>query len=270
MNKWERRIAASIILSSTILLAACGGGSSSSSGGSSFDTAKSSSIVIQLPGSQAMLGEPHRQIEGVEAISVAIADLLVGKAWAQMESVYVDGVLVGETTNGYLAVAVTPGDHWVCVNYTGVTPPLPADAGYCTMVNAPGDGVVTVTIDSFDDTSGCTEPGCYLVGTEVAVEPFDIAFFEDPNKSNHTIVCHKPGTPAEKSLSMGTPAAEAGHMVHGDALGACPPDVPAAPSQTVDGPVNDTGSGNNGNNENDNRCNKGKPNKKGCPSSDQA
>lgn len=34
-------------------------------------------------------------------------------------------------------------------------------------------------------------------------------------------VCHKPGTPAQKTLTLPLPAAQA-HAKHGDTLGACP------------------------------------------------
>lgn len=42
-------------------------------------------------------------------------------------------------------------------------------------------------------------------------------------------LCHKPGTPAEKTLVLPA-SAEAGHMGHGDELGECPDDAPVADS----------------------------------------
>ncbi len=35
------------------------------------------------------------------------------------------------------------------------------------------------------------------------------------------VVCHKPGTPAQKTMTLPQPAAEA-HLRHGDTLGPCP------------------------------------------------
>jgi len=42
---------------------------------------------------------------------------------------------------------------------------------------------------------------------------------EDPDDGKVTI-CHKPGTPAEKTLSV-PPSAVPGHLGHGDTLGPC-------------------------------------------------
>jgi hypothetical protein len=45
-------------------------------------------------------------------------------------------------------------------------------------------------------------------------------------------LCHKPGTPAEKTLVL--PAAAAGgHLGHGDSLGPCPEAPPAVPTSTL-------------------------------------
>jgi hypothetical protein len=41
-------------------------------------------------------------------------------------------------------------------------------------------------------------------------------------------ICHKPGTPAEKTLTLPEPAL-GGHLGHGDILGPCPEDTPAPP-----------------------------------------
>lgn len=38
---------------------------------------------------------------------------------------------------------------------------------------------------------------------------------------NNITICHKPGTPAEKTLVIPEPALNA-HLRHGDTLGACP------------------------------------------------
>ena len=53
----------------------------------------------------------------------------------------------------------------------------------------------------------------------------------DKNKSSSkceykkkVFICHKPGTPAEKTLKV-PPSAVAGHTGHGDLIGKCPNDI---------------------------------------------
>ena len=44
-----------------------------------------------------------------------------------------------------------------------------------------------------------------------------IVLFQDPDKAHKTLVCHK----KKFTISVGTPAAQNGHMSHGDSLGEC-------------------------------------------------
>ena len=43
----------------------------------------------------------------------------------------------------------------------------------------------------------------------------------DEDDGGKITICHKPGTPAEKTLSVGA-SAWGGHSGHGDTMGACP------------------------------------------------
>jgi hypothetical protein len=45
---------------------------------------------------------------------------------------------------------------------------------------------------------------------------------DKPQKPEKVLVCHKPGTPAQQTLSIASPAVAA-HLRHGDHLGACCP-----------------------------------------------
>jgi hypothetical protein len=41
------------------------------------------------------------------------------------------------------------------------------------------------------------------------------------NNGGDVTICHKPGTPAQQTMSIPQPALS-GHLVHGDTLGPCP------------------------------------------------
>lgn len=76
-----------------------------------------------------------------------------------------------------------------------------------------GDGSET---DDTDDT-GESNPG--TVGGNISAAPENTANGNGPVK---IVICHKPGTPAEKTLILPESAAVNGHLSHGDTMGACP------------------------------------------------
>lgn len=50
-----------------------------------------------------------------------------------------------------------------------------------------------------------------------------------PGRVDPVTICHKPGTPAEKTLTLPSVAAMGGHMNHGDTMGACSAAATATP-----------------------------------------
>lgn len=284
----NRTLAAVLTLIAAISIAGCGGGGASS-GSSSSGFSKSASIVIQLPGGVAM----QRQLSGPEAVSLAIVDLLIDKAWADVFDVYLDGSAVPLMTDadGYLAVAVDPGVHTVCVVPNGtdisVLDFVTTPNAYCISVDVAQGDVVVVDITSFDELNGCDPnidgAGCYVDGSVTNINELDLA--QNLDKPNQTYICHKPGTRAQKTLSVGTPAVGYnvdpaaifhGHMAHGDTLGPCDDPVPvlADGEQALDGENFNGNNGNNGNKVNNgnngnkgNNGNRGNSGKKGNPNS---
>jgi len=58
-----------------------------------------------------------------------------------------------------------------------------------------------------------------------------------PGRVDPVTICHKPGTPAEKTMTLPAVAALGGHMVHGDTLGPCGTPVPPTPTPVPGGPT---------------------------------
>jgi hypothetical protein len=197
-----------------IVLGGCGGGGTTSGTGGSVNasasTGPTSSIVIDLSGGElAMLDGEASQVRGASQIAAILADFLVESAWAQTEGfeIFVDGDLAGTTDpDGNLAFAVVPGMHEVCIEN-------PDDDAKCVDVSVEEDEVVIITGFGIDPVTG--ELQYDAITTESAFD--NIVLFEDPDKAHKTLVCHK----GETTISVGTPAAQNGHMVHGDSLGEC-------------------------------------------------
>lgn len=53
-----------------------------------------------------------------------------------------------------------------------------------------------------------------------------------PGRVDPVTICHKPDTPAEKTLTLPSVAALGGHMVHGDTMGPCAAWAPPTPTPT--------------------------------------
>ena len=158
-----------------------------------------------------------------------------------------------------LYYVVSPGSYTVCVYATPPASPAPTDIECNAPQPVGSDEVVVVTA-----VTGPVETD-FIVDVETREE--NIALFENPDRPNHTYICHK----GRMTKSVGTPAALNGHKAHGDTLGPCPDFGPAQQDtnqQDTNDAVSsdDVGNNNGGINGNDNKCNKGKKPKKGCPS----
>lgn len=195
-------------------LAACGGGSVSSGGGSgSGGSGASSSLVVEVArDDRAAVFQQHQDQDN--RLAAVISDLLISKALAQTAGVpiFVDGVLVAETDpDGSAVIPLDPGTYEVCI----LDPEVPEN---CTIVVVDPDSVVVIANVNIDENEVVTfDPPTTAPDEEVAD-------FTDPDNAFKTIICHKPGK-INKTLSVGTPAAEKGHMGHGDTMGPCSDDV---------------------------------------------
>lgn len=271
MNHSMKNIAIAATLLSGVVVAGCGEGSSSAGTGSSsgFNSAESSSIVLNMSSGIAMRRDVHMQPNGATMIAALLSDLLVRQAQAQESIVYVDGAPVGTTMDGTLSVAVKPGMHWICVNVTTL-PPDPEAVENCVSVDVGPNEVWVVSIEALTEPT-CTgelEPSCTNVAVnDIQMESaFDYLELFESDKAHKVYVCHKGKTINVAESSVGRSASVKGHQAHGDDMGPC--DVAVGQPEGSDG---DSGNnGNRGNNGNSNRCNKGKPDKKNCESSEQA
>lgn len=194
-------------------LAACGGGSVSSGGGSGSGGTggASSSLVVEVARDNRAAAFEQHQDQG-NRLAAVISELLISKALAQTEGVpiFIDGTQAAVTgPDGSAVIPLDPGLYEVCI----LDPNVPAN---CTQVNVEPDSVVVISNVNIDENDVVTfDPPATAPDEEEVVD------FTDPDKPHKTIICHK-GT---KTLSVGTPAAEKGHLGHGDTLGPCPEDV---------------------------------------------
>lgn len=192
-------------------LAACGGGSVSSGGGSGGTGGASSSLVVEVTRDDRAAA--IRQHQGQETrLAAVISDLLISKALAQTAGVpiYIDGELAAETdSDGSAVIPLVAGTYEVCI----LDPSVPEN---CTEVQVLEDEVVVIANVNIDENEVVTfDPPTTAPDEEEVVD------FTDPDKPHKTIICHK----GNKTLSVGTPAAEKGHMGHGDTMGPCPEDI---------------------------------------------
>lgn len=192
-------------------LAACGGGSVSSGGGSGGTGGASSSLVVEVArDDRAAAFQQHQGQEN--RLAAVISDLLISKALAQTADVpiFIDGELAAVTDEGGSAVIpLEAGLYEVCI----LDPEVPEN---CTEVQVLEDEVVVIANVNIDENDVVTfDPPA------TAPDEEEVADFTDPDNSHKTIICHK----GNKTLSVGSPAAEKGHMGHGDTMGPCAEDV---------------------------------------------
>lgn len=227
-------------------LAACGGGSVSTGGGSGGGGAggANSSLVIQAPQTAHAPGFQGGARED-SSLASRISEFLISSALAQIgEEVYLldeSGNLVATGTtdgSGQVVFPVSSGSYFICIGEPDLT------TGTCTAeTQTVGENevvVVTLGVEGATDT----DPGV-LVITSVAVESAEdnIVAFQDPDNANKTLVCHKAGPFKQFTISVGTPAAQNGHMAHGDTLGPCPDDTDVSDDDASDGLSDDDSNG---------------------------
>ena len=226
MNRLLRKSALVSVLTAglVLLLSACGGGGSSSGGGGTAIGAGATSIVrgnVTGTGNAQAMFIQQMPGSGVERIVKLIADGVISSAYAGTAGVIVCVIVDGsnplaycDTTdsNGDFAIdlsAVAAGTYPITFAYNGVT--------YTSEITVIDDAIVDATVE-IDEVEG-----------EVSIEGIDIILLDDGVSDDDgdagnvvkITICHKPGTPAEKTKQVPEPAVP-GHMGHGDTEGACP------------------------------------------------
>lgn len=233
-------------------LAACGGGSVSTGGaGGTGGTGASSSLVVKAPQTADAFDFQSTPQQGSRLAS-AISEFLISNALAQAgEDVYLldsegDLVATGVTDgSGQVIFPVSAGDYFICIGAPSLL------TGVCTeTTQAVGDDQVVIVTLGTDLVPSDEDPAVeeeVLIISSVVVESAadNIVAFQDPEAAHKTLVCHK----GKFTISVGTPAAQNGHMAHGDSLGACPANEL---DQSAEGDSLDDNGGNNGNNGNGN------------------
>jgi hypothetical protein len=227
-------------------LSACGGGSVSTGGGSGSGGTggANSSLVIQAPQTAHAPGFQGGAREESRLAS-RISEFLISSALAQIgEEVYLldesgDLVATGTTDgSGQVVFPVSSGSYFICIGEADLT------TGTCTAeTQTVGENeVVVVTLGLEGATE--TDPGV-LVISSVAVESAEdnIVAFQDPENANKTLVCHQAGPFKQFTISVGTPAAQTGHMAHGDTLGPCPEETEVSEDGTSDDISDDDSNG---------------------------
>jgi len=240
-----RKLTIALTAAIALLVAGCGGGGTTAGGGGAVGTGgASSTLIIDLQGNGFGANDPESQ---QRAIAIAFAKLISPDAWAQLSDttlIFINGNPVTATIiDGDAYIPLAPGDYLVCINAAGVDATDPN----CEMVTVGADQIVKIT--GTDD--GLGNVALNTVSVENAAD--NVALFQDPNAANKTLVCHKD----KMTLSVGTPAALNGHMVHGDSLGAC---AVAEGGSTTGNNGNNGNNGNKGNNGNRGNGNNGNGN----------
>lgn len=205
-------------------LAACGGGSvSTGAAGGGGGGGTTSSLVVQV-NDQRTAAVRYEQTAGQSFASV-IAELFVRNAMAQTAGVpiFIDGTQVAVTdATGSAVIPLPAGTYEVCI----LDPTVDTN---CRLVTVEPDSVVVLSGVELDETETMvTNLG--TLSTELAID--NVVAFQDPDNANKTLVCHRSAV-KQFTISVGTPAALAGHQAHGDSLGRCPTDA-----------ADDTGNGN--------------------------
>jgi len=245
--------AAFVASSAGLMLTGCGGGGTSAGfggPGNGGTGGASSTIMLHVaPGAHAAL-EPQPGVR--EQLLAALSEWAIRNALAQTADVevFLDGVSQGMTdVNGDIMFQADAGMHQVCIGATTEPP------GVCFDVNVDPDTLVSVNITGVN-VDGTTSEITYNVSVDPVVD--DVVDPTDPNNPNKTLVCHK----GKFTISVGTPAAYAGHTTHGDTLGPC--EVAGGGDTTIQSTNTSTGNKGNGNNgnkgNNGNNGNKGNPN----------
>lgn len=226
-------------------LSACGGGSVSTGGGSGAGGTggANSSLVIQAPQTAHAPGFQGGAHEDSRLAS-RISEFLISSALAQSgEEVFLlneSGNLVATGTtdgSGQVVFPVSAGSYYICIGVAD------RDNGTCT-AETQSVGFNQVVVVTLMEDATLTDPGI-LVISSVAVENAEdnIVALQDPDNANKTLVCHRAGPFKQFTISVGTPAAQNGHMAHGDSLGICPEETEVSEEISSDDTSDDNSGG---------------------------
>ncbi len=222
-----RTLLISIAAAAMLALAGCGGSTSTSSGGAGFSSGGST-----VSGNVSSSGNGVALRAGDNDMLVTLLSALATPAHADIEGIEVCLLDICTTTdasgNFTLPIAgLESGNYTLTFRVGGVIYSYPlsqeisgSDAVVLTDVSISESGNVSVGNVSYimadEESLEEVEEVEGSVSGNISSAP-DNAEREGQDK---IVICHKPGTPAENTLIVAEPAANA-HLGHGDYLGAC-------------------------------------------------
>ena len=206
-----------------LLLSACGGGGSSSGGGGAITGTSSTGATSIVRGNVTGIGGAQVMFiqqmpgSGVERIVKLIADGVISAAHAGTPDVgvCVEGNCTTTDENGDFTLdlsSLEAGTYTMEFTYQGVT----YSRGITILENA----IITMTNIEISEEFG-------VVIGDIDVEMIEVEKQEEVETAGNSniekvLICHKPGTPAQKTKQVPFPAVR-GHMGHGDTEGPCVP-----------------------------------------------
>ncbi|MGB5705781.1 MAG: carboxypeptidase-like regulatory domain-containing protein [Arenicellales bacterium] len=199
----------SVLIASMVFLTACGSSDSSSGGGGS------GSGLASISGNVNNGLAFNRSVEAHAGLLAAIYKLVIPVANAAgvpdvlVTLTYPDGTTETTTTDAdgnFAFMGLDPGDYSIQVA-AGAPQPIGLTEGVNADLTFNEQGsLVTTRVNASEDTiSGNVDDG---------------VISDDNISAAKVTVCHKPGTPAEKTLTIAAPAVNA-HLNHGDSVGDC-------------------------------------------------
>ncbi|MFC1665162.1 hypothetical protein ACFL17_05980 [Pseudomonadota bacterium] len=221
------RFTASVLIVSLILVSGCGESSVSSSVDAASGSTLSSAVVIDVSDATMASLMPRQADPNARRIAAVISQLMIQSAVAVTAgiNIYFNAVLVGTTdTTGQVVIPTKEDSYIVCLGDGAEQVCLTSP------VVVPPDSVVVIS--NVDVVDGSITSDIPVV--EKAQD--NIVLFQNADKAHKTLVCHK----NRFTISVGTRAAQDGHMAHGDSLGECPS---AAGSATISDRLNQNGNG---------------------------
>ena len=181
--------------------------------------------VIAILGSSSVLADPAADSGLVSVFSGQTANLHVvnlasDTKTCSFELSFIDAA--GVTVAGPLAVNNLAGGQSVTLDYSAATTaPLRAHIDF--------EPQLVANIGLVDPLNGCYRLApTFDVADSASAQVLDTRFYGMPSpekgkRLEKVKICHKPGTPAEKTLELPL-AAVKGHVGHGDSIGECDDD----------------------------------------------